>query len=1316
MSKKLLLTIFISVLFSSLVKAVPEEYTLAQINYAQGLSNSAVISLYQDHQGFMWFGTYDGLNNYDSKTMSVYRTDMTANKQLLNNVIYGISCADNNCLWISTNTGINRFSLDKRCVVGSYQMFKGSFNLYSNHKGETWVLDQDGIYYYNTFLNTFKKIYRRGSKFKNDLSFVDENGRLWLFSSTDNNIYQCRAKDYNQEFPNITTIRTSIHQKQIKYTYFLNGILYFIDIDNNLFLFDISRGMKIYIRNVGDIIKKYGKIMGIIPFNDDIVIAFMQNGLIKLDATNNYAENIIDRNIRIFTVLKDPHQNIIWVATDGKGVMAYSKQHQLASHILFSDLGNRITRQVRSIFTDRYNNLWFGTKGDGLVRVRDYTNYIQNQQISIYSPGTKHPLSTYHRGLQEYQVFNIVPSKYFNGFWIGAAENFGLSYYDYKKDAVIPVSINSSLLQRIHGIYEENSNTLWTTTSGQGLCKIQLKKNKGSLEINSVRQYLFYLGKKEINDFYPMVIENDSIMWLGSRGMGLVKFNFKKRLYKVYLLGKQEEFSLNDILCIYRKQKIFYIGTVSGLVRMTFGPSGNPIISRIGKREGFLNDMIHGIVEDENGYLWLSTNKGLIKYNPKNNAFHTYYYSNGLQIGEFSDDAFSKSPYNGNIFFGGINGLLYLEKGYTKETEYHPNVFFRDLTLGVDTANFANYYNKSTNTLSIKGKPNTFSISFIAPDYLNGDNFEYSYLLEGSDEKEWSSFSSNNIASFTALPYGHYILKVRYKKDVFDTDYSCYELKIHIVAPWYSSFGAYLIYLIIILISAVYLSKVIKKFYRSEKLIKELTKHEVDNYNSNNDNEKYREEIKSLMTAYEACGKLTQFKSMPDQYYDELDSLFKSFTSLAFHLGNNWDQQFDLRKYLPSKIIIYNDTKVKDLSEKIIRSLLRNNTFKIERLTIDIEDNLTTSIADKPLGYILYYLYSRTVDAKADIHINISIADSQLMINLVTQDLSLLNFLIQEEDEKGPISTIKSFNDVIYRNLYYYALTVLNGNMALNDYKLSITLPFNQKGEQIQATKGQKEILLLEDKEEISWLITDLLGDGYSVHHVATLQEAFRYLRKNSPAIFIADTTMYLNEENKFLEYVETNKGLLLNSIFIPILTWNSAFALSKDFEKLVDALVIAPYNIIFIKKIIDAAISCKSQKKEAVIFNVSEDDKIICYTPEQTSFMKQLIDVLSHNLDKEDLNTAFIAESMNISLRQYYRRFKEISSLSSTDFIKNYRLEKAAKLLLESDMSIQDVINEVGIQSRSYFYKEFSAKYGVTPKAYKDFMINQKSKDNTKN
>lgn len=134
-----------------------DSYIFRKVDYQQGLSNSAVLCLFQDNTGLMWFGTYDGVNCYDGRSMEVFRSDFSAPKALSNNVIHSIQQADNNCLWISTHLGINRLSQDSRQVVGYYD-FTDDYYLHSNSKGNTWVVSHGGIFYYNTSYKRFVQI------------------------------------------------------------------------------------------------------------------------------------------------------------------------------------------------------------------------------------------------------------------------------------------------------------------------------------------------------------------------------------------------------------------------------------------------------------------------------------------------------------------------------------------------------------------------------------------------------------------------------------------------------------------------------------------------------------------------------------------------------------------------------------------------------------------------------------------------------------------------------------------------------------------------------------------------------------------------------------------------------------------------------------------------------------------------------------------------------------------------------------------------------------------------------------------------------
>lgn len=1283
-----------------------EEYSLVQVSYTQGLSNSAVLSLYRDDYGTMWFGTYDGLNGYNGKKMEVFRTDVPLGKPLLNNSIYDIDAAGNNHLWISTLVGVNRFSLKKRQVVGTYQTFKEEFQLFSNRRGDTWVVDKGHIYHYVSQKDSFvESAPNKMQSIDKNLYLVDEQGCLWQFLQKTSQIccYQIRPDG------SLATEMTSLHSKAIIFTFSQGGLLNFVDEDYDLFLYDLEKKRKIFIRNIGTLVQQYGKLKGIVSFHDDIILGFEQNGLIKLDAIAHYRESFIDNSFRIFSVYKDPVQDIIWIGTDGQGVLAYSSKRKMAVQLMYSQLQNKISRQVRSIYTDTLGNLWFGTKGDGLVKVEQYQSNIRNganwQDITVYFPGKKARLTNYERHLSDFQVFGIAPSRYKNGFWLGSAENPALSFYDYSHDMVYPVKGDISMIQKVHQIYEENDSILWMTTSGTGLCRVIVKYlPDGTFEATHVKQFAFKEGKKDINDFFPMYVEGDSVMWLGSRGMGLIRFNFHTEAYKVYLLGDKDRFAINDILSICPDNHRLYLGTVSGLVQLEFDHKGNPVVFCIGKEQGFLNDMIHGILKDENGFLWLSTNKGLVKYNPANHAFHTFYYINGLQIGEFSDDAFYQCTQTGDLFFGGTDGVLFLEKKGMDRMEHQPSVFFYGLEVGGEPVNFYDYYDEQNETLVLKDKSTAFSISFVAPDFIEGDNFEYSYQM---DDDEWSSFTTMNTASFKSLSYGTHVLKVKYKKDVFDSDFSSYELKIDILPPWYLSVWFCIIYLILLIIAGVYLFKLFRRHFHQEKLIKELMIHEAYNASLNSASTHFHELMASYSTIFKVCGELHRVLGMPDDYYGKVDCIYESALACAFRIGRNNHESADLGKYFPEHLAVYGPVNVNDISDDVIRMLIQNGHNNLSDLQIDIIDDLSVVLAEDAFRFLLYFIYQQTLRTDKPATVRIWQEDTVLVISAdMSPDICRYILDVSKQVEMQ-FNEAMSFDVYMETWLFVYAVRGLHVSLSAEENQLCASIPIQKAvTEELHGKTDtvRKKVLLLESRASMVWLVKEILQDKYVVVTVTTLQEAFAYLRKQTPDVFLADTLIYLSEESKFFDYIQANKGLLMHLAFIPLVTWKTTRLLDKVSSNLIDGFVVIPYDILFLERKIDIAIARTADKKRMFEELLQDETSLITEEDvEKNIFMKRLTQILDENLGREDLGSSFLAENMSMSSRQFYRKFKELTGSSPSEFIKAYRIEKAARLLEETELSVSDVICEVGIISRSYFYKEFSYKYGMTPKEYRD-------------
>jgi len=253
----------------------------------------------------------------------------------------------------------------------------------------------------------------------------------------------------------------------------------------------------------------------------------------------------------------------------------------------------------------------------------------------------------------------------------------------------------------------------------------------------------------------------------------------------------------------------------------------------------------------------------------------------------------------------------------------------------------------------------------------------------------------------------------------------------------------------------------------------------------------------------------------------------------------------------------------------------------------------------------------------------------------------------------------------------------------------------------------RKTVLLLEDREEIVWLISALLSDEYEVRSVRSVQLAFDEMHKSAPTLFLVDMLMYADAESTFIKYVNKNRSMLSKTAFIPMLTWKVSASMQRELILWADSYIVLPYDIPFLKETIHKVIYGKREARQIYMEGLEGwADSIVCTTTEQADFVRKFLQVVEQNLDREDLGSTFVAEQMLMSSRQFYRKFKEISGMSPSDLIKDYRMEKAARLLQNEELSIQDVISDVGISSRAYFYKEFTRKFGVTPKVYREKLL----------
>ena len=1295
--------------------------------YNLDLSNNAVLCMHQDNSGYMWVGTYDGLNLYNGKNVFVYRYEMDNENSLYSNIIHKITQADEDNIWVSTFLGLNKFSLKEKKVTESYAQCPEAKLLMSDSHGNTWAVCRTNyISYYTPETKNFIDIHLPGVSPETALVvFVDKKNQPCIVTGN-GTLKQIQMLDKDLSVHDIRLDNGGLIS-----AFYENGKIYIVNKNNTLYIYDVETNTKTEISDLSTLVNKYGRISEILQYEDNLYLSFNREGMVRLDATNNYVPETLSSHIGIFCMLKDKMQDLIWIGTDGQGIQMYYKNNEMFRNILSGSLPLRIQKPVRAIYTDEYDNLWMGTKGDGLIRIKKYTGYNNNpDNYNQYTTRT---------GLSNNSVFCFLRSEYRDLIWIGT-DGPGLSFYSYHHNKV--GTLQSDQIMRVHSICEVSPTVLWMATAGNGLLEVILEEKNTELSVKEVNEFFLKNGDQSCKEFHSMIYDGKQTLIVGSRGgYGVARFDIHTKQYDFIKMNKGENSAVGDVLCVHHsKDSIFYIGASSGITKLRIGPDGDTVIKQFDRRNGLANDMIHGILEAEDGCIWFSSNKGLIKYNPHNDFFHNYSYPE-LEVTEFSDDAYWKSPHTNRLFFGGINGLIWIEPDSEHPVNtYTPDLRFFDLKISGESYPIEKFMN-SKGVIELPAQTHSFTISFVALDYINGDNYEYSYLL-GNYNTEWVELQKHNEVTFTNLPSGSYTLKVRYKNDVFGSEDKYYTLSIVKLAPWYLTKWAVLLYIIFFISLVTYISLWIRnKINRRQIRIMRKIKEE--------EKEKLMESKLEFFTnvTHEFCTPLTVINGVTEQINkvittDEARKYTEVLQNNVSSLNELIQEILDFRKIEASKFEAKNIRRV--LISRIMNKHLDSFASIVEqnniRLQVSIPEKLEWNTDTSCFNRILLNLISNAfkyTNQEGEIRISVAIENEQLVLKVYNTGAGIEEskipyifdrYRILESLEPSSRYSQRTSRNGIGLSICHSMVQLLQGEIKVhskvNEFtEFIVSLPMlettlqgtdevSEPLEQViltsedidrQSDKPKHTILVIDDNKDIVWLIQNTLSDSYTVKGVYNGEEALKFLEMETPALIITDIMMPGIDGLELIDNMKANKF----ARHIPIIVVSAKISdkeQAKGIDIGADAYLTKPFSPIVLSSLVKRILAKKEELKEYYYSPESayEYSSGTLLHQDDKDFVDAVIAIIEENIEQENLRPELIADKLGINTRGLYRRFKKITSSTPNDFIKDYRFKLAAQLLVTTNLTTQEVIYKIGITNKSYFYREFVKKYNVTPKEYR--------------
>lgn len=1319
-------------------------YNLRQISNHDGLSNSAILSICQDKDGFLWFGSCDGLNMFNGLSIRVYKPTDEKNN-LSGNLIENVLETEDGILWVYTNYGLNR--LDKRTKkIDSFNQFKGRYLIQKDKNNHIFIIKEDDcIYYYKKETKTFEKIILRGLKYNDILNFViTSDNKLQVFTKDQSNpayvIKESREGDIKLEKEKLFS-----HNENLLYCFYERGVsdvVYFIDNTYTLYEYHFADKKKYYVRNLKEIIQKNGEISSVIKHHNDYFIGFKTNGLLRLkyvsDKLDNYQPEDIGIKSGIFCLINDRYQDLVWIGTDGQGVYMYSNDMYSIRSAVFNTFTANIEKPVRALFLDKEKTLWIGTKGDGIVKIK---NYDFNQAPSKFSLEYS---NTGNSALTDNSVYAFAKSKK-NILWIGCEE--GLSYYSYSDRSIkrVPLIANGEPVKYIHSICELNDSTLWLATVGTGIVKVSVAGTQNAPVFKNASRVTIRDGRDSQNYFFTIYQENDSILWFGNRGYGAYSLNTNQHKLDTLVPDKGINQTLNDIFSIIKdSNNAFWFGTSFGLVKHVSGRSDKIF----NERNGFSNNTIHGILADARNNLWLSTNRGIIKFNIEQDNFQTYSNLNGLQIIEYSDGAYFKDEESDILFFGGINGFVAISETGMAQPEYFPRIQFDNLMIFGQEKNIFDFLqsNGENETLELNYNQNFFSISFTALDYVNGNNYTYYYKLDDLS-KQWIDNGTSNNISFTSLSPGEYTLFIKYMNRLTGKESPVYSITIKITPPWYLSPLAYVLYATMV-ISVIYLLiraaiiKDKKKKYKAMMKIKQRHQEEVHESKLRFFTNIAHEFCTPLTLIYGPCNRILshagsdsfvrKYTQLIQRNAERLNDLIQeliefrrietgnkspqieplSITDIAHDISDSFNDLAESKNIQFSKDI--EDSLVWNSDRGFIYTILSNlvsNAFKYTAINgfIQVEvyqenDELLMIISNTGKGIKaenitrIFDRYSILDDfenreGKREFSRNgLGLAISYSMVKLLDGTIEVNSILDERTDFIVKLPQKEVSDVLIDKNQALLEITIRK------DYEPMMELP------KYAFDKLKPTIFIIDDDVEILWFISEIFADEYNVIPIDKPLLVDEMLTQIHPNIIICDVMMPGRDGISLTKEIKSDK----KTAHIPMILVSAKHTIEEQIEGLssgAEMYLAKPFNADYLRTSVKHLISRKETLKDYFssplsAFDLSEGKMT---HKENTKFIQDIYNIIEKNIMNNKLSAQFIAAELNMSPRHLYRRLSEVESDSPADMIRESRLYIARNLLLNTKMTIDEIIYKSGFSNRATFFRQFAQKYGCTPKEYRD-------------
>lgn len=1016
-------------------------------------------------------------------------------------------------------------------------------------------------------------------------------------------------------------------------------------------------------------------------------------------------ENKLTSNaVRSICVSND---NTLWMGIGRFGIVSYD--HQTGKFTYYNEekefRNYDINATVFSIIeSENSNSLWFSTHGKG-VFVCTYSQAPKIQQVTNLNTQT-------HSWLTDDCVFSL--SESYNGhIWMGTAN--GVSVYNPKKDTgfayqTLPRETNASENIHVLSILESDPNTIWMSTEKDGIFKIN--KHPLSSELISCEQYCMENSKTINNNVQSLYIDSDNRIWAGMIGGGLNLYDPDK-----------------DI----------------------FVP--------VQKKYNIPGHSINGIIEDDVGDLWLSTNEGLavIKFSTNIFAGETslqhYNLSDGLTESVFSSNSFFKTN-DRSILVGGFKGYVQFYPEKFNQVRYVTPLVISDIIINNKSLMS---YDESTRTqiselipgyskeIHLTHKQNNFGFEFVCLDYL-GKQQKYAYKLIGFDE-DWQYTDNNRrFAYYTNMKSGNYNFRVKAVDNKQITS-NMVDVKLTILpAPWMTKW-AFLLYAILFLLVSYFLFKLFKS--------KLVLKNKLHLKNLENQQSKELNHAKLQFftnVTHEFITPLTILSASLDQllisYNTQDNGTFEIMRENVNRLNRLFQQILEFRKAesgnLKLKVAQADIANFIRLNLENFKPLCNKNKIHFSAI-IDPEVIIGYFDSDK-IDKILSNLLSNAVKYNqpggfVQVNVNLDEKDQNQLVIVVkdsgsgisNQAMKNLFKRFYEHEQKTysttgtgiGLSLTKELVNLHHGNIdvqselgvgttFYVRLPLNVESYSENEIaelskedslkKGVINSSFNKSIDVTEDIKEQRHlhsILIVEDDDELLNIMVKLLNVKYNVFTATNAIEGLKVLKNTNIDLIVSDIMM---PEMDGIEFCKKVKSIAEYS-HIPIILLtakNQEEDRAEAYNSGANGFISKPFNLQVLYSKIASLLLYEEKIAQEFKQMYALKLKNVDFSSMDEEFMDQAINCIYHNIGNSDFDSQQFADALGVSKSTLFKKLKSYTGLNPSSIIREIRLKTACQIIEDKkNIRISDLAYAVGFNNPKYFSTCFKDKYGVVPSEY---------------